>query len=126
MNEIKAKVKDIQNKDELYLLNLSTLAGELVFVTLSVNLKIGDEISAGFRPSCVAISKNLNDNLSYSNQISLTIQSVNFGEILTTITGAKNGVCINSIITTNSAKRLNLQVGENVVFLIKATDIFVV
>lgn len=126
MNAIKAKVENIINSDELYQLNLSSLVGKLLFVTLNIDSKIGDEISAGFRPSSVAISKSYNDDLSYSNQIPVAIESINFGEILTTIKGVNNGVVLTSIITTNSAKKLSLKLGENVLFLIKATDIFIV
>ena len=64
----------------------------------------------------------------YANQIKVNINLVEMGEILTKICGScqSSNVEIISLITTNSAKRLNLKSGDEATFLIKATDMFVV
>lgn len=95
---------------------------------LSADFSIGDEIQIGFKESVVAVLVGECDTLSYSNQIKVNINLVEMGEILTKICGScqSSNVEIISLITTNSAKRLNLKSGDEATFLIKATDMFVV
>lgn len=95
---------------------------------LSADFDIGDEIEIGFKESVVAVLVGKCDALSYSNQIKVRINLVEMGEILTKICGIcqSSNVEIISLITTNSAKRLNLKSGDEATFLVKATDMFVV
>lgn len=126
-NKIKARVVGINTNNSLNLVNLSSDIGELTFVSLDVSLSIGDDdVVVGFKSSCVAICKTKMEDLSYSNQIEVSIFDIQKGEILTKVSGKANDVFISSLITTNSANRLNLQIGQNVVFLIKSTDMFLV
>ncbi|NLK67415.1 MAG: TOBE domain-containing protein [Campylobacteraceae bacterium] len=95
---------------------------------LANHFKKGDEIAVGFKESAVAVSRNGNENLSYSNQILVEIESLVEGEILTKVVGKvfDDELKITSVITASSAKRLELKVGDKVTFLVKATDMFVV
>lgn len=95
---------------------------------LSADFSIGDEIKVGFKESVVAVLVGKCDALSYSNQIKVTVNLIEIGEILTKICGIykSSNVEIISLITTNSAKRLNLKSGDEATFLVKATDMFVV
>lgn len=125
-NNIISKVVGIKSNHSLNLINLTSEVGNLAFVSLDILANLDDEIVVGFKSSAVAICKTKKDDLSYSNQIEVCIESIEKGEILTQVIGSKNGVFISSLITTNSAIRLNLKVGQNVVFLIKSTDMFLV
>ncbi|ASM39610.1 TOBE domain-containing protein [Campylobacter sp. RM12327] len=125
-NKIYSRVVSIKTNGSLNLINLSSDVGDLAFVSLDILLSLNDKVVVGFKSSAVAICKTKRDDLSYLNQIEVEISSIEKGEILTKIVGCKNGIFISSLITTNSTNRLNLQVGENVVFLIKSTDMFLV
>lgn len=128
MNKIKAKVTKIKERGDLSHLFLDTCIGSLSLVMLSADFDIGDEIEIGFKESVVAVLVGKCDALSYSNQIKVRINLVEMGEILTKICGIcqSSNVEIISLITTNSAKRLNLKSGDEATFLVKATDMFVV
>lgn len=128
MNKIKAKVTKIKECGDLSHLFLDTCIGSLSLVMLSADFDIGDEIEIGFKESAVAVLVGKCDALSYSNQIKITVNLVEMGEILTKICGIykSSNTKIISLITTNSAKRLNLKSGDEATFLIKATDMFVV
>lgn len=128
MNKIKAKVAKIKECGDLSHLFLDTYIGSLSLVMLSADFDIGDEIEIGFKESVVAVLVGKCDALSYSNQIKVTINLVEMGEILTKICAIykSSNVEIISLITTNSAKRLNLKSGDEATFLVKATDMFVV
>lgn len=125
-NKIISKVVGIKSNHSLNLINLTSEVGDLAFVSLEISATLEDEIIVGFKSSAVAICKTKKDDLSYSNQIEVCIKSIEKGEILTQIIGDKNGIFISSLITTSSANRLNLKVGQSVVFLIKSTDMFLV
>lgn len=126
MNRILAKVVKIQENGALHKVNFNSKAGNLSLVSLDLNLKIDQEVTLGFKSSAVAIGKLNDDMLSYSNQIKVKIKSIEKGQILTKVVASANQELITSIITTDSANRLDLKVEENAVFLIKATDVFVV
>ncbi|PSM52296.1 molybdenum-pterin binding domain-containing protein [Campylobacter blaseri] len=126
MNRILAKVVKIQENGALHKVNFSSQIGNLSLVSLDLNLKIDQEVTLGFKSSAVAIGRLNDDMLSYSNQIKVKIRSIEKGQILTKVVASVNQEFITSIITTDSANRLNLKVEENAVFLIKATDVFVV
>lgn len=125
MNKIKAKVTDIKSSKDLYHIFLGSKAGNLGLVMLSCEFKVGDELEACFKESSVAVMKDKTEKISYSNQIKVEITEVYFGEILTKIVAKSDECILTSVITTNSAKRLELKKGDKVVFLVKATDMFV-
>ncbi|CZE48832.1 ModE family transcriptional regulator [Campylobacter geochelonis] len=126
MNKILAKVESIKQNKNLHKVNFSSNVGNLAFVSLDVELKENQEVTLGFRSNSVAISKEKSEHLSYSNQICVLISQIEKGEILTKITAFKDSQKLTSVITTDSANRLNLKLHDSVVFLVKATDVFIV
>lgn len=120
MNEIKTKVTKIITKDDLSLVEFVDFS----MLSLAVNLEIDDEVLISFKPSSVAISKGNLGLLSYSNQIKTNIINLEIGEILTSVRAKFQSFEIESIISSKSAKRLNLKQDDEVTLLIKATDIF--
>lgn len=126
MNKLEAIVTHIQSEDELHLVSLKYKTRPLSFVSLDVSLHINQKVTVGFKPTAVAIGKNNTNSMSYSNQLPILIKSIEFGKILTHIYGVFEDVILESIITTNSAKRLELKPQETVTMLIKANDIFIV
>ncbi|WP_033916009.1 TOBE domain-containing protein [Campylobacter sputorum] len=122
MNELNAKIIECQSSDSLHRFLLETIVGKIAFVTLEV--KDLDISKIGFKESVVGIAKS--GEFSFSNQIKIEISAIKKGEILSLVSGVKNGFTINSMITTASLTRLGLEVGQEVIFLIKATDIFII
>lgn len=125
MNKIDAKIVSIKESGDLCHLFLNSDVGELGLVMLGHKFSKGDDIEACFKETAVAILKADIDKLSYSNKIEVEIKSIEFGDILTSVVGVNGRYEITSIITTNSAKKLELKVADRVYFLIKATDMFV-
>lgn len=126
MNQIVATVTNIKESGDLCHLFLESDLGQLGLVMLSNTHQIGEEIVVGFKESAVAISLDANTALSYANQISVEIESIEDGEILTKVVGVKGDTKLTSVITASSATKLNLKRGDKVMFLVKATDAFVV
>jgi molybdopterin-binding protein len=71
----------------------------------------------------IAIAKELQGMLSYSNQLKVSIQAIEMGSLLCSVKLLFEDTVLESIITADSAKRMQLKVGENVTALIKSSDL---
>ncbi len=125
MGKLKAKIKQIQNLDNLNIVNFDFLGTALSMMSLELreDVKIGKTVILGIKPTTVAIGKDFSGEISFSNQIKGVIQSIALGELLSSIKILSNNTIIESIITSNSAKRLNLKVNDEIIAIIKASEI---
>lgn len=124
-NKISVRVESISSKDGISRLDMSSKSGvKLALICLDSDLKKGDEIEVGANPTNIAVG--VDESLSISNQIPVTISEFEKGKILTKISAKFEGQKITAIITTTSADKLNLIPNKEINFLIKATDMFVV
>jgi molybdate transport system regulatory protein len=76
-----------------------------------------------FKESEVSIAKNFSGLISLQNRFDCIITRVELGKLLAQITLNFHGNIIDSIISSGSAKRMNLAVGDSVVALVKSTEI---
>jgi len=125
MSFIDATVSDIQISESLHIVSFDFHGEILSMMSLELEdaLKIGSQVKLQVKPSHVAISKDLNQQLSYSNQIPSTISNIDSGKLVTTLSLNTNESTIESLITSKSAKRMGLQKGDKVVALIKASEL---
>jgi molybdopterin-binding protein len=84
----------------------------------------GGEVFLVIKESEIAISKNKPADISISNRIECAIQNIKKGEILCEIELEFGGQKLVSMITVESANRLELSVGDTVYALIKANEIY--
>ena len=61
--------------------------------------------------------------MSYSNKLNCVIQSLENGELLCCIHLKIFDTILESIITVNSSKKMNLKAGDNVTAFIKASEL---
>ena len=127
MNRLRSIVTHIENEGHLHLVSFDFLGKSLKMMGLElpVGLKEGSCVVLGVKPFSVAIGKNFQGEISYSNQLDTTISKLEWGKILCSVTVDFNGSVLQSFITNSSAKRLGLEVGDNVKLFIKASDLFV-
>ena len=98
----------------------------MVSLDLDPAVQTGLECILSVNPSHVAIGKALSGMLSYSNQLEAKIISIEIGELLASLILDISGIRIESLITAASAKRLALEKGENIIALIKASELSIV
>ena len=120
-----ARVKDIKTIDSLNIVEFDFNGLTLKMMSLDLNddVKIGKKVELSVKPSNISIAKNLIGEISLSNQIVATIQSLENGQLLTSVILKINDTLLESIITVDSSKRMNLQIGEVVTILIKASNL---
>ncbi len=123
MSDFVATVRSIQRNDGV---NIVTFAlGEQILTMVSLELdealSIGSECILSVNASSVAIGKNLGGMLSYSNQLSAKVVSIEKGKLLARILLDISDNRVESMITVSSTERLGLEVGDQVTALIKST-----
>ncbi len=95
----------------------------MMSLELKDEVKVGKRVILGIKPTTVAIAKDFSGDISYSNQIESTIQSIEIGKLLCSIKLISKETTFESIITSKSAKRLDLKENDNVTAFIKASEI---
>lgn len=128
MNKLEAKITNIESAENISLVDLRANGDLFSCVVIETPetadyLKIGSTVHILFKETEVAIAKNLSGQISLRNQIASSIKQIEKGRVLTKIILDYKGIAIGSIITTRSANKLNLQVGDKVVGLIKANEV---
>ena len=125
MSKFIATIKKIQSIDHLNIVEFDFCGLTLKMMSLDLNddVKIGKKVELSVKPSNISIAKNLIGEISLSNQIVATIQSLENGQLLTSVILKINDTILESIITVDSSKRMNLQIGEVVTILIKASNL---
>ncbi len=125
MNKFKAKITKIQSVDNLNIVNFDFWGQSLSMMSLDLNdkIKVGSEVILTTKPTHIAIAKEFNGNISYSNQLSAKITNIDNGELLSSIKLRTGDAMCESIITKNSSVRMNLQLGNSVTIFIKASEL---
>ena len=125
MNQIKASVTEIQSVENLNVVTfkVNNYSLKMMSLDLSNALVVDAIVSLLFKPTTVAIAKNISGELSFSNQLNVKIISMEVGELLASLKLSFDKYTLESIITSASVKRMNLEVGESVVALIKSSDL---
>ena len=120
-----ARVKDIKTIDSLNIVefDFNNILLKMMSLELNKDLKIGSKVELLVKPTSVAISKKYIENISLSNQALAKIVAIENGELLSSISLKIGDTTFESIITKESSKRLDLQKGDIINILIKASDL---
>lgn len=127
MNRLNAVVTHIEGEQNLHIISFDYEGVSLKMMGLDLpkGLHVNAHVTLGIKPSHVAIAKNLSGELSYANQLPATIASIENGKLLSNILLHVKGNEVQSFITLGSSTRMNLQMGDEVTLLIKASELFV-
>ena len=125
MSQLVATIKKINSVDNLNIVEFDFNGLTLKMMSLDLNddVQVGKKVKLSVKPTNISIAKNLIGEISLSNQIVATIQSLENGQLLTSVILKINDTLLESIITVDSSKRMNLQIGEVVTILIKASNL---
>lgn len=127
MNRLSAIVTQIEGEQNLHIITFDYEGSTLKMMGLDLpkGLHVNSHVTLGVKPSHVAIAKNLSGELSYSNQLPAKIVSIENGKLLSNILLHVKGSEVQSFLTLSSSSRMNLQVGDDVTLLMKASELFV-
>ncbi len=127
MSQMVATVKSIENLEQLNIVEFEFNAHVLKMMSLDLNanISIGKKVLLSVKPTNIALAKDLAGEISFSNQIAATIQTLTHGKLLSSVGLIIDNIVFESIITLSSAKRMNLRINDEVIMLIKASDLFI-
>ena len=125
MSQLVATIKKINSIDNLNIVEFDFhgLTLKMMSLDLNADVQIGKKVKLSVKPTNISIAKNLIGEISLSNQIVATIENLENGQLLSSISLKVHNTILESIITVDSSKRMNLQIGESVTILIKASNL---
>ena len=124
MNKLEATVSKIDSLENLTIVQFDFLGITLSMMSLGLsNIKVGTKVILNINASHIAIAKDLKGEISLSNKLECTIEKLDKGELLSSLTLKIKDIKITSIITTNSVNRMNLSQNDKVTALIKASEL---
>lgn len=123
MNTLSTCVTTIENSSHLCALGVSygNNLFELILVETS-SLQPGDTVTLVFKETEVILEKSSGQASSANTQKGI-IESIESGIVLTSVTLVYHDTLIVSLITTNAYKRLELSVGDEVVWMVQPSEI---
>ena len=131
MSRLIATVKDIESVDDLnivtFICNDETL--KMMSLDLTDTVQIGKRVVLACKPTSVSLAKPTIDHktfsemLSYANQIKVKIASMDVGFLLSSIKLQFGDFSLESIITSASVQRMNLNENDELLALIKANEL---
>ena len=130
MNKLKGKIMNIESSEHISIVDIEVegdLFSSIIIETPETAdyLRIGNEVFMLFKETEVSIGKALSGNLSLRNRLKSKIKTIEKGKVLTKITLDYKRKDIISIITTRSTNNLDLKVGDEVQWLVKANEVII-
>ncbi len=128
MNILEARVSNIEHADGISIVSFESSATQLRMMSLGLNtpIKTGSEVLLGVKASSIALAKDFTGELSTSNQLVCRIVSVENGTLLCSVKLLFQKYTIESIITKSSSLKMNLKEGDEVIALIKSSELSIV
>lgn len=125
MSQITAVITDIESVDNLNIVKFDFSGQPLKMMSLGLSeeVAVGKRVILGVKPTHIAIGKDLSGLLSYSNQIPSKIISCEHGKLLSSIKLSVQDIMLESIITLESALRMDLKEDDEVTIMIKASQL---
>ena len=125
MSQFVATIKKINSIDNLNIVEFDFhgLTLKMMSLDLNADVQVGKKVKLSVKPTNISIAKNLIGEISLSNQIVATIENLENGQLLSSVSLKVHNTLLESIITVDSSKRMNLQIGEVVTILIKASNL---
>ena len=128
MNYINAVVRERESLENINLVSFEAAGQSLKMISLALSDEIKKEtkVILGVKSTNIALAKNIQGDLSISNQLTIIITSLKLGKLLSSVKFEFAGELQESIITTASVERMNLQAGDKIIALIKSSDLSIV
>ncbi len=125
MSYIEVTIKDIQSVDNLNIVKFDLLEDELTMMSLELSNKIivGKKVKLVVKPTYITIGKKFIGELSISNQLKAKIINIENGKLLSSIILKLHDTILESIITVASSISMDLQIDDEVIVMIKASDL---
>ncbi|MFZ6750005.1 TOBE domain-containing protein [Undibacterium sp. Ren11W] len=127
MNILSGHIAAIEAHGSIAIVDVSVAAHHFTATLLGspehlANWQIGQAVQLLFKETEVALAKNLSGQISLRNRLPGTIVAIEIGQVLTRAIIDMGGLQISSIITSRSARGLQLAIGDAIEGLVKSNE----
>ena len=128
MNQIQADITKIDSGNNITIVSFKAGKQQMKMMALEIDevLEIGSKVILGAKATNIALAKERLEDISISNQLEATIEAIEMGTLLCSVSFLFEGVSWESVITRDSADRMHLAVGEKVVALLKSSELSII
>ena len=128
MNTLRGTILSIETKGNLSLIKIQVGESKLTSIIIetpqsATYLFEGNELNVLFKETEVVIGKGKNIPISMQNKFTCKVQDVEVGALLGKLTLQHPAGVIRSVITANAIRQLDIQIGEEVIALVKTNEI---
>jgi molybdopterin-binding protein len=95
----------------------------MVSLELNENIQVGTKVRLTVKPTHISLAKNFSGDLSFSNQLRSTVISIEKGQLLAAVKLEYFDAVLESIITVHALKNMDLNEGDEVTALIRASEL---
>jgi molybdopterin-binding protein len=127
MNKLSGKITQVQRSGALVLVDVNvdgTNCSSLIVNNENEHnwVETGSDVFMIFKETEVSLARNLSGLISLRNRFECLVRSVEYGEIVAQVSLQFGLSEINAVITTRSARLLDLKEGDSVTALVKANE----
>lgn len=124
MNKILCNVSKIENVDSLNIVTFDFQGLNLKMMSLDLrNINLETKVNLIVKPTHVCIAKKFEGSTSFENLFKAQLVDMERGKLLCNIKLKVKDILLESIITMESFKQMDLQLHDEVTVFIKANDI---
>ncbi|MBI3285269.1 MAG: TOBE domain-containing protein [Burkholderiales bacterium] len=130
MNRLSGQITCIETQGSVAVVDVAVGSLQLTATVLGnpglwAGWQRGQAVQLLFKETEVALAKNLGGQISLRNRLPARIAAIEWGQLLTRVQlqlEQMAGAGISSVITTRSARKLQLEVGDSVEGLVKSNE----
>lgn len=120
MSRIQAQVTAAESFEGITLLSCAYKSVRLDVIVLDNSVDIGDEVYLNIKSTAITLAKDVTTVTSDSNRFSSRISHLEEGKLFCTVHLDDE---LEAIVCTQALQNMNLGLGDEVIVMIKATDI---
>jgi len=128
MNRFVATVFSIESIQNLNIVKFNFFDEILTMMSLNLNsnITVGANVELTLKATHITIAKKFNGLISDSNQLPAKIKSLNNGELLSSVELIVHNTTLESIITLQDSKKMNLKIDDDITIFINPSELSII
>ena len=127
MNKLSVKIEKIDKTDKLHVITCKLGCQRIKVVSLELRdtIKIGSSVELSVKSTNISLAKNFTGELSIANQLTAKVTAIDKGDLLSAVQVDLEGFSLECLLTLEATLSMGLSVGDDVMVLIKGSEVFV-
>ena len=124
MNRIPAQIDAVKTHEGVSLVTFTALDDKITMIALELpqGVEPGKKATLGIKATHIAIAKERSSHLAIANQIPVTVETIERGEILASLKLRHGTNLLESILPITALSKLDLSIGDDIYALFQASE----